>query len=68
MKVEIQSISSGNVTTLRGEPEQVRQQILALYPWVARKAHPAHQHDPSDIKDVLTRLAHAQDLMVQVDA
>ena len=68
MTIKIESISSGRVTTLRGEPEEVRLQALLLFPWAQRKPYPGHHHDPNDLKDVITRLAGTQDLLVEVEA
>lgn len=68
MTVVIKHISSGSVTTLKGEPEEVRHQALILFPWAHRKPYPQHHHDPNDIKDVISRLAGAQDLLVEVEA
>jgi hypothetical protein len=65
MVVKITNANSGNVQELSGDPEQIRNQILVLWPWTKRSTvNP--KHDPNDIMDVLARLGGAQDIFVEV--
>jgi hypothetical protein len=64
--VTVKSISSGGGATFRGDTEQVLAQLLLRYPWARRPRSPGDTHDPGSLRDVLARIAGAQDLVVDV--
>ena len=59
MKVEVYSIYSGATQTFQGSDEQVRNQLNAAYPFLAR-------YKNNSLQDDLSKLSQQQNLMVEV--
>jgi hypothetical protein len=67
MEAIITRHSDGEVIRLKGTPDEVCRQALALFPWA--KHHPLRDdHNHHDVRHVLARIGEAQNLSVEVEA
>lgn len=66
MQARVTHINNGRVDVLRGTPDEVCRQALAMFPWAGR--HPTdHKHNHQDVRHVLGRIDQAQNLSVEVE-
>jgi len=60
MKVTVENVYSETTKTFQGEPEQVTNQLLEAYPFLAR-------YNAASFQDVVSKLSQQQAFMVKVE-
>ncbi len=66
MIVKVTHLNTGETTDLKGTPEEVAKQAVALFPWARR--HPSNaDYNKNDVRHVLARLGASQNLQVEVE-
>lgn len=67
MIVTVSFIHSGRKKTFRGSFEEIRNQLLTVFPWAADAKKIGAKHDPKKLADVMSRISRSEALILEVE-